>query len=125
MNIQNLIDEFRTTYDLGGAGLPGFEDEEIQQLLELAQYRIISQKVGGNNVYKQKFPDTGVELREFKCPGIVFFLQPGELEDSVAVFDEYIDTIELVADKLDGVKLDSKRDPLTDKTISEFRNALT
>ncbi len=71
------------------------------------------------------FPDTGTELREFKCPGIVFFLQPGELVDSIAVFDEYIDTIELVADKLDGVKLDSKRDPLTDKTISEFRQALS
>ncbi len=71
------------------------------------------------------FPDTGVELREFKCPGIVFFLQPGELVDPIAVFDEYIDAIDLVADKLDGVKLDSKRDPLTDKTISEFRQALS
>ena len=71
------------------------------------------------------FPDTGAELREFTCPGIVFFLQPGELVDPVAVFDEYIDTIDLVADKLDGVKLDSKRDPLTDKTISEFRKALS
>jgi len=71
------------------------------------------------------FPDTGAELKNFKCPGIVFFLQPGEIEDSISVFNEYIDTIDLVAEKLDGVKLDSKRDPLTKKTIDAFRMALS
>lgn len=71
------------------------------------------------------FPDTGAELNSFNCPGIVFFLQPGELEDPVAAFDEYIKTIDLVADKLDGVKLDSKRDPLSKETIDGFRKALS
>ena len=58
MNTTDLIDNFRTTYDLGSLGLPGFEDSEIKELLETAQYRVISQKFGGNNVYKQKFPDS-------------------------------------------------------------------
>ena len=66
MTIQGLIDKFRTTYDIGSLGLPGFEDSEIQELLELAQYRVISQKFGGNNVYKQKFPDTPKRIDDLR-----------------------------------------------------------
>lgn len=62
MTILDLIAEFRTTYDLGSSGLPGFEDDEIKELLEVSQSRIISQKFGGNNVYGTKFPDTRPRL---------------------------------------------------------------
>ena len=58
MTINDLITEFKTTYELGSLGLPGFEDSEIKQLLEINQYKMINQKFGGNNIYKSEFPDT-------------------------------------------------------------------
>lgn len=58
MKITDLIQEFEITYDLGGLGLPGFEEDEIKELLELSQYRIINQRLQGNNVYNSKYPDT-------------------------------------------------------------------
>lgn len=45
MTIAELILEFRTTYDLGSLGLPGFEDEEIREFLDRAQYPIIDKKI--------------------------------------------------------------------------------
>jgi len=71
------------------------------------------------------FPSTSAELKVFKCAGIVFFLQPGHLDDPVAVFDEYIKAIELVSSKLDGVTLGSNREPLTKDLIAEFRQSLS
>ncbi len=115
----------------------GFSGKQLLQAFHSAELTYgslkIFEKLDENRIVKFSvasmvepgtFPDTGAELKEFKCPGIVFFLQPGELEDPIAVFDEYIETIDLVADKLDGVKLDSKRDPLSKETIDGFRKAL-
>lgn len=42
MTISELILEFRTTYDLGGSGLPGFEDDDIKIYLDRAQYTFIN-----------------------------------------------------------------------------------
>lgn len=58
MKIGDLISQFRTTYDLGSLGLPGFEDDEIKLFLQIEQIATISRKFGGNNVYGQKFPDS-------------------------------------------------------------------
>lgn len=68
------------------------------------------------------FPDKNPE--SFYCPGIVFFMQPGELDNAQAVFDDYIETIQLLATKLDGVIRDHQRKPLTDATIQLIRQSL-
>lgn len=68
------------------------------------------------------FPDT--ELEEYFCPGIVFFMQPRELDDPAAVFEDFIDTIDQLADELDGVVWDNQRQPLSAETVEKFRQNL-
>ncbi len=68
------------------------------------------------------FPETDME--SFFCPGIVFFLQPGGMENPVEVFDEFIQTIKLLASELDGVIWDHNRQPLTEDVIQLFRENL-
>ena len=68
------------------------------------------------------FPDS--DLDTFNCPGLVFFMQPGALDDAQAVFDDYIETIQLLAIELDGIILDHHREPLTDATIQSLRQSL-
>lgn len=68
------------------------------------------------------FPDSNVE--SFFCPGLVFFMQPGALDDAQAVFDDYIETLQLLAIELDGLILDHHRQPLTDATIQSLRQSL-
>ena len=68
------------------------------------------------------FPETGLE--DFYCPGIVFFMQPREVDDPVAVFDDFIQTIDLLSLELGGVKWDHQRQPLTEQTIEAIRNSL-
>ena len=68
------------------------------------------------------FPDSNMDT--FYCPGLVFFMQPGALDDAQAVFDDYIETIELLAIELDGVILDHHRQELTDAAILALRQCL-
>jgi cell division protein ZipA len=68
------------------------------------------------------FPNS--DLDSFYCPGLVFFMQPGALDDAQAVFDDYIDTIQLLAIELDGIVLDHHRQALTDATIQSLRQSL-
>ena len=68
------------------------------------------------------FPDSNLEA--FYCPGLVFFMQPAALDDAQAVFDDFIETIQLLAIELDGIILDHHRDPLTDATIQSLRQSL-
>jgi cell division protein ZipA len=68
------------------------------------------------------FPEK--DLDQFYCPGIVFFMQPEALDDARAVFEDYIETIYLLAEKLDGVILDHRRQPLTDATVQAIRQSL-
>ncbi|MGZ4979488.1 MAG: cell division protein ZipA C-terminal FtsZ-binding domain-containing protein [Methylobacter sp.] len=68
------------------------------------------------------FPDKNLE--NFYCPGIVFFMQPEALDDASAVFDDYIETINSLAAKLDGVILDHRRQPLTEATVQAIRQSL-
>jgi cell division protein ZipA len=69
------------------------------------------------------FPDT--DLESFNCPGIVFFLQPRELETPLPIFDDFIQTINLLAAELDGVIWDHDRQPLSEETIQQFRKILS
>jgi len=68
------------------------------------------------------FPNSNLDT--FYCPGLVFFMQPGALDDAQAVFDDYIETIQLLAVELDGIVLDHHRQPLTDATIQSLRQSL-
>lgn len=68
------------------------------------------------------FPDT--QLDEFYCPGIVFYMQPREVDDPLAVFDDFMETIDTLAMELDGVVWDNQRQPLTMETIAQFRQML-
>jgi cell division protein ZipA len=68
------------------------------------------------------FPDSNLDT--FYCPGLVFFMQPGALDDAQAVFDDYMDTIQVLAVELDGIILDHQRQPLTDATTQSLRQSL-
>lgn len=68
------------------------------------------------------FPDENLE--SFFCPGIVFFMQQSQLEDASSVFEDYLETIQLVATELDGEILDHQRQPLTETTVQLIRQSL-
>ncbi len=68
------------------------------------------------------FPDSNLDT--FYCPGLVFFMQPSALDDAQAVFDDYIETIQLLAVELDGIILDHHRETLTVATIQSLRQSL-
>lgn len=66
----------------------------------------------------------GENLDEFYCPGIVFYMQPREVDQPLAVFDDFMETIDTLALELDGVVWDNQRQPLTAETIAQFRQML-
>ena len=68
------------------------------------------------------FPSSNLE--SFYCPGIVFFMQPDALDDAVAVFDDYVETIRMLAVELDGEIWDHQRRPLTEATVKAIRQSL-
>ncbi len=65
------------------------------------------------------FPESGLE--EFYCPGLAFYLTPRELEQPLAVFDDFIDTIDALATELDGEVWDNQHQPLTAEAIADIR----
>lgn len=68
------------------------------------------------------FPDTGME--SFHCPGVVFFMQPGVLDDATKVFDDFLEAVNILKVELDGEVLDHERKPLTNATIQLIRQSL-
>ena len=68
------------------------------------------------------FPSTN--LKHFFCPGIVFFMQPGVLDNAAAVFEDFLETVNLLAIELDGDVLDHQRKPLTNATLQLIRQSL-
>jgi cell division protein ZipA len=68
------------------------------------------------------FPSSNLE--SFYCPGIVFFMQPDALDDAVAVFDDYVETIRMLAIELEGDIWDHQRQPLTEATVRAIRQSL-
>ena len=64
------------------------------------------------------------DLETYYCPGIVFFMQPGELDDPVSVFDDFVQTVVFMATELDGTVLDHEHQPLSEKTVDLIRRSL-
>ncbi|MDD5753274.1 MAG: cell division protein ZipA C-terminal FtsZ-binding domain-containing protein [Methylococcales bacterium] len=69
------------------------------------------------------FPDEDIEL--FYCPGVTFFMQVDGLDDPVAVFDDYVSTIVLFAQRMNGVVLDHRRQVLTQEMVEAIRQGLS
>jgi cell division protein ZipA len=65
------------------------------------------------------FPE--YELEDFFCPGIVFYMQPRELEYPLQVFDDLMDTIDNIADELDGDVQDHRGQILTADAVDHYR----
>ena len=68
------------------------------------------------------FPSTN--LAAFYCPGIVFFMQPGKLDNPVVVFVDFVRTFKYVATQLDGEMWDHHRELLTEETLAQIRHSL-
>lgn len=68
------------------------------------------------------FPDT--DLENFYCPGLVFFMQPGVLDNAQEIFDDFVETLQILAIELDGTILDHKKQILSDATIQAIRLSL-
>lgn len=66
-----------------------------------------------------------INLAAFHTPGIVFFMQPGKLDNPVAVFDDFVRTFQYVATQLGGKMWDHQREPLTEETIAQIRDSLS
>lgn len=75
-----------------------------------------------NMVSPGTFPEISPE--SFHCPGIVCFMQPAELEDAAAVFEDFLETVELLATELDGNIYDHQRQPLNVATVELIRKSL-
>lgn len=68
------------------------------------------------------FPSTN--LAAFNCPGVVFFMQPGKVDNPAAVFDDFLRTFNFVALKLDGLMLNQERELLSEDDINQIRQSL-
>ncbi len=113
----------------------GFNGEDLFEALENVGLRYGSVKVF-ERIDSQRMVDFAVasmaepgtfpadNLDQFFCPGIVFFMQPRELDNPSAVFEDFVDTIQALAERLDGVAWDNQRQPLTIDTIEQFRDIL-
>jgi len=111
-NGADLVDAFKSV-GLEYGSLKIFERLDANRLVDFGVACIVEPGT---------FPDKDIE--NFYCPGIVFFMQPEALDDAPAVFDDYIETINLLAAKLDGVVLDHRRQPLTEATVQAIRQSL-
>ena len=113
----------------------GFNGEDLFEAFENVGLRYGSVKVF-ERIDSQRMVDFAVasmsdlgtfpadNLDQFFCPGIVFFMQPRELDNPSAVFEDFVDTIQALAERLDGVAWDNQRQPLTLDTIEQFRDIL-
>ena len=60
----------------------------------------------------------------YHCPGINFFMQPREVDDAPAVFDDLINTLGQLSALLHGDILDSDNQPLTEATVNQLESSL-
>ncbi len=73
-----------------------------------------------NMVEPGTFPDD--DWSSFYCPGIVFYLQPRQLDDPAAVFEDLMQTLDYLATELNGEKWDQQRQALSVEMINHYRN---
>lgn len=97
-----------------------YTDFQIFQRLDindLPEYAVASMVEPGT------FPEDNMD--EFFCPGIVFFMQPDELDNPLEVYDEMINCITQLTTIMDGIEWDNERQPLTIDTVQAIRNTLS
>lgn len=115
-------------------------DEGFNGLDLIRAFRIAGLKYGSLKIFERldanQLVDFGVacmvepgtfpsgHLDTFYCPGIVFFMQPDALDDALAVFDDYVETIRMLAVELEGDIWDHQRRPLTEATVQAIRQSL-
>jgi cell division protein ZipA len=110
----------------------GFNGKKLADAFELVGLRYGSMKVFERIDEKNRvdyavasmiepgtFPDADFELYDF--PGLVFFLQPNEVDKPLSVFNELIETMGRIENQLKGVIMDHNRQPLTEETLQQFR----
>ena len=114
-------DGFNGTDLINAFGIVGLEYGNLKIFERLDANRLVDFGVACM-VEPGTFPDSNLDT--FHCPGLVFFMQPAALDDPQAVFDDYIETIQLLAIELDGIIRDHHRQPLTDATIQSLRQSL-
>jgi cell division protein ZipA len=68
------------------------------------------------------FPDE--DLENHYCSGVTFFMDFDGLENPRDIFEDYVHTAALFAEKMDGQVLDHRRQPLTDAMVNAIRNNL-
>ncbi|NOR80181.1 MAG: cell division protein [Methyloprofundus sp.] len=66
----------------------------------------------------------GDDWETYRCPGITFFLQPREVGNAVAVFDEMLNTIGQLSALLKGDVVDQNQQPLTPEALHEIEESL-
>ncbi|NJD05982.1 MAG: cell division protein ZipA [Methylococcaceae bacterium] len=64
------------------------------------------------------------DMENFDCPGVVLFFQPPQVADPIAVFDDLVNTAHDLAQRLDGVEWDERRQPLTEEKLALMRERL-
>ncbi len=68
------------------------------------------------------FPDE--DLENHYCSGVTFFMDFDGLENPRDIFDDYVHTAAIFAEKMNGKVLDHRRQPLTDAMVNAIRNNL-
>jgi cell division protein ZipA len=58
----------------------------------------------------------------YHCPGINLFMQPRELEDASAVFENLMNTLGQLSALLDGDILDADKQPLTEGVVNQLKS---
>jgi cell division protein ZipA len=61
----------------------------------------------------------------FSCPGLCVFMAPQTLDDPASVFELMLETIQQLADDLDGELCNENREPLTDAEIEHHRGTIS
>jgi cell division protein ZipA len=113
----------------------GFNGKQLQQA-----FSKVGLKYGSNQVYERLdeyeqvdfaiasmvepgiFPDENLD--GFTCPGLVCFFQPKLVNEPLTVFDDFIETIHILALELGGTEWDQSRQPLKPDTVEIIRNLL-
>ncbi len=67
----------------------------------------------------------GDNWESYYCPGISFFMQPRELDDVKAVFDDLINTAGQLSALLQGDILDENHQPLTEEILQQIEGRLS
>lgn len=98
--------------------LVGLEYGSNQIFERLDEIRRVDFAVG-SLVGPGTFPNDGLD--DFYSSGIVFYIQPKELDNPLMIFDEFVETIKLLETNLGGQIIDHKKQLLSEETIQQFR----